>query len=437
MQDCGYDISVSNISLTFSQSAGGSLPQSSAITSGTYLPTAYGYTKPLPATLPSQQQQAPKPPYPTNMNVFIGQSPNGTWALFAADENSLDSGYISNGWSLNISSGIPVESDSDLELVLTAAPSNATSSNILTYTISVTNYGPSEATNIVITDTLPAGVTNVTDTCSCAIGTNGVLTNVVQMLPVGSGVSFTVSLVPTNTGYITNIAAAIANEPNPNSNNVQTNVTLIGLPSADLGVAISAVPSPVMDDANVTYAIVVTNNGPSIATGVSVVDVLPSGFRPISTTPSANSIVTNANGTVTITWSGGTNAPNTSTNLTILAWVNLPEKGLPSSGNLDTVIVSSPVYDPVKLNNFASVKTEVEPVMVQLTGSGSHYSLTWSATSVVTSNLVLEGATSLTPPIVWVPITNPPSVGGTYTYQLNIVPGTNGYHFFRLQSHLP
>jgi hypothetical protein len=53
------------------------------------------------------------------------------------------------------------------------------------------------------------------------------------------------------------------------------------------------------------------------------------------------------------------------------------------------------------------------------------------------SNLVLEGTTSLTPPIIWVPITNPPSVSGQFTYELNVVPGTNGYHFFRLESHLP
>ena len=427
MYGCGGDVSVQHVNLTFSQSAGGSLPKSSALASGTYLPTVYGNPLFLPTNGPTQPQ-APLQPFPTNLSAFVGPSPNGTWSLFVAYDDQLDSGYISNGWSLTFSTGIPIESDSDLELAMTAAPADATLGANLIYSISVTNYGPAAATNVIITDTLPSGVTYVSNSANW-VGTNGVLTSVPTTLAVSNGVTFNIEVIPNALGYITNIAAATANQPDLNVNNVQTNVVLVSAPSADMGVTLSGSPNPVLDGANVTYAILVTNNGPSTATGVTAINVLPAGFRPGTITPAPSSVVTNAKSVVTITWNLGAMGSGSSDALTIVAGVNLPEKSLPSSANLDSVTVSSQVYDPAKLNNYAAVKTEVEPAMINVAGSGSNYSLSWQA---VAGGLVLEGAVNVTGP--WVPIANPAAVGGQYTY---VLPGTNGYHFFRLMSQLP
>jgi uncharacterized repeat protein (TIGR01451 family)/uncharacterized delta-60 repeat protein len=424
MADCGGTNSVGHLNFTFSQSAGSSLPQSSALASGAYLPTAYGATEALPtngAGLP----QAPLPPFQTNLSTFVGQPPNGTWSLFVADDETLDNGYISNGWSLTISTGIPVASDSDLELAITAAPATITVGATLVYSISVTNYGPAVATNVIITDTLPSGVyySNI------LVGANGmVLTNAVGTLAVSNGVTFNVTVVPNALGYITNIAAATASQPDPNVNNVQTNVVLVSAPSADMGVTLGSSPNPVLDGANVTYTIVVTNNGPSTATGVMATNVLPAGFILLTNqTVLTQGAITNVNGT--ITWNVGTNVANSSATLTIVAGVSLPENGLPSSANLDSVTVGSSVYDPTKLNNFASVKTEVEPAMLTVTPNGTSYALSWQQ---VAGNIVLEGAVTLSGP--WVPIANPAAVNGIYTY---VLPGTNGYHFFILKSQLP
>ena len=281
MDDCGGTNSVQNVNLTFSQSAGSPLPKLSAFASGTYLPTDYGVVK-LPATL-SGQGPAPTN-FLTNLTTFVGQPPNGTWSLFAADEAYLDQGYISNGWSLSISIGNPVEEDSDLELAMTAAPAAATQNNILSYSISVTNYGPAAATNVIITDTLPPGVSYVADSTNW-VGTNGVFASTPVNLAVGNGVTFNIEVIPNAPGYITNIAAATASEPDPNVNNVQTNVLLVSTPIAQMGVTLSDSPNPVLDGANVTYAIVVTNNGPSTATGVMATNVLPAGFLPVTITP--------------------------------------------------------------------------------------------------------------------------------------------------------
>jgi uncharacterized repeat protein (TIGR01451 family)/uncharacterized delta-60 repeat protein len=428
MDDCGGSNSVQNVNLTFSQSASSPLPKSSAFASGTYLPTDYGMVE-LPATM-SGQESAPTN-FLTNLSAFVGQSPNGIWSLFVADEDSLDFGYISNGWSLSISTGIPVEENSDLEMAMTATPAAATLGNTLTYSISVTNYGPAAATNVWITNTLPSGVSYMGSSCNCTVETNGltngVLTFTVATLAVSNGVTFNVGVIPDVLGYITNIAAATANEPDLNVNNVQTNVVLVSAPSADVGVTISGGPNPVLDGANVIYTIVVTNNGPSTATGVTAINMLPAGFILMTNqTLLTQGAITNANGT--ITWNAGAMTNGSSATLTIVAGVFLPENGLPSA-KLDSVTVSSQVYDPAKLNNYAAVKTEVEPAMINVAGSGSKYSLSWQA---VAGNIVLEGAVTVSGP--WMPIANPAAVGGIYTY---VLPGTNGYHFFRLISKLP
>jgi uncharacterized repeat protein (TIGR01451 family) len=427
MDGCGGTNSVNNVKLTFSQSANGPLPESLALSNGTYLPTDYGMVE-LPATT-SGQASAPTN-FSTNLSTFIGQSPNGIWSLFAADEEYLDQGYISNGWSISISTGSPVESDSDLEMAMTVAPAAATLGNTLTYSISVTNYGPAAATNVWITNTLPSGV-------SC-VGTNGVTNGVVTFtaatLAVSNGVTFNVEVIPNVLGYITNIAVATANEPDLNANNVRTNVMLVSAPSADMGVTLSGSPNPVLDGANVTYTIVVTNNGPSTATGVMATNVLPAGFILMTNqTLLTQGAITNANGT--ITWNVGAMTNGSSATLTIVAGVNLPEKSLPSSANLDSVTVGSQVYDPAKLNNYASVKTEVYPAMITVTPSGARYMLSWPD---VAGNIVLEGSAKLPP--VWVPITNSsvvPQLVGGQTYNTYTLPGTNGYHFFRLKSQLP
>ncbi len=438
MDDCGGSNNAQNLNLTFSQSAAGYLPQSTVLSSGTYQPTDYGVVN-LPSTLVTQLESAPTN-FVTNLSTFAGQSPNGNWSLFVADEAYQDHGYISNGWSLNISTGIPVVANSDLELAMTVSPTSATLGNTLTYSITVTNYGPAEATNVWITNTLPAGASYVSSSCDCTVGTNGlaggVVTFSVPTLAVSNGVAYNIEVIPGTVGYITNIAVATANQPDPNVNYAQTNVILVGVPSADMAVTLSASPNPVLDGANVTYFIIVTNNGPSTATGVVATNVLPADFLLISndTVLTQGSITTNGSGT--ITWNVGTMTNAAFDTLTLVAAADLPVAGLPSENNLDSVTVGSQVYDPAKLNNYASVKTEVlQPAALTVTANGSSYALSWPA---VSGNIALQGSVALPP--TWVTITNldevPLVVSGhlVHTYTLS---GTNSYHFFRLVSQLP
>ena len=95
MSDGGGGAAVVSTTLTFDGAATTVLPNSSQITSGTYLPTNYGSKDPFSAP-------APVGPYGTSLNTFNGISPNGTWQLFVVDDSVTDQGSIASGWELNI-----------------------------------------------------------------------------------------------------------------------------------------------------------------------------------------------------------------------------------------------------------------------------------------------------------------------------------------------
>ncbi len=90
---------VTNITLTLDDDAASSLPLASALVSGTFKPTK---------RLATLQFDFPAPAPPGNSNavaalsVFTNTEPNGTWSLFVVDDASPDSGIISGGWGLSI-----------------------------------------------------------------------------------------------------------------------------------------------------------------------------------------------------------------------------------------------------------------------------------------------------------------------------------------------
>jgi subtilisin-like proprotein convertase family protein len=86
----------SNVNLVFDDSASASIPNfNSTLVSGTYKPTNF---------YPFDNLTAPAPagPYGATLSVFNGASPNGTYSLFIEDQASGDSGNVSGGWSVTI-----------------------------------------------------------------------------------------------------------------------------------------------------------------------------------------------------------------------------------------------------------------------------------------------------------------------------------------------
>ena len=107
MSDAGGNLAVSNATVTFDATAAAAVPQTTAIATGTYRPTDYtfgGTTDNFPAPGPAPAA-SPATPYPADLAVFNGTSPNGTWNLFVLDDGTGDVGNVSGGYTLTITTG--------------------------------------------------------------------------------------------------------------------------------------------------------------------------------------------------------------------------------------------------------------------------------------------------------------------------------------------
>lgn len=95
MSDAGGQQRVNNATLAFDDSSAASLPQNNRIRSGTFKPTNY--------TGDSDAFPAPASPSTSALlSAFNNTNPNGDWSLFVLDEFAGDTGSISGGWSLTI-----------------------------------------------------------------------------------------------------------------------------------------------------------------------------------------------------------------------------------------------------------------------------------------------------------------------------------------------
>jgi subtilisin-like proprotein convertase family protein len=102
MSDVGGSGDITNVTLTFDQSAEDALPDASQISGGTFTPTNIVENDIM-------APPAPGGPYAVTLEVFNGTDPNGTWSLYIIDDVGADVGSA-GGWSLEITalaSGTP------------------------------------------------------------------------------------------------------------------------------------------------------------------------------------------------------------------------------------------------------------------------------------------------------------------------------------------
>ncbi len=124
----------------------------------------------------------------------------------------------------------------DLGVTKTASAVSVRPGEPVTYTLSVTNNGPSNATGVNLTDTLPAGLTFESATSSqgtCAFK-DGTITCAIGDLNNKADATATVKATTTAnaTGKLTNTATVKGNEPDPvASNNTASNTVEIGAPA--------------------------------------------------------------------------------------------------------------------------------------------------------------------------------------------------------------
>src|SRR5690606_36028214 len=179
------------------------------------------------------------------------------------------------------------------DLSLTKTVDNATPQlgDEVTFTITVSNAGPSTATGISVSDVLPEGLTLISAVPSQGTIAGGIWT--VGTLADDAVATLTTIVRVDAVGSIVNTAEVLtADQPDPDStpgNNVpgeddQASVTLM-IASADLSLTKTVSDAAPNVGSDVTFTISVRNDGPNAATGVTVRDALPEGLTFVSATP--------------------------------------------------------------------------------------------------------------------------------------------------------
>jgi subtilisin-like proprotein convertase family protein len=100
LSDVGGANAADNVTLTLDDEAAAALPETAALTNGTFRPADY-----VSASDPADVFPAPAPAVVDEgpaLSVFDGTNPNGDWRLFVVDQFSPNDGTIVNGWKLII-----------------------------------------------------------------------------------------------------------------------------------------------------------------------------------------------------------------------------------------------------------------------------------------------------------------------------------------------
>lgn len=224
-----------------------------------------------------------------------------------------------------------VETSADLFLTKMSAPNPVLVGNTITYAISVSNTGPSYASNVSWSDTLPAGTSFASLTVaagwSCttpAVGAVGTVTCLRASLPIGSA-NFV--LMVTTAGVapgsvISNAASVASDTPDPNPSNNSANATTNAVSPSGLS-ATKTVAGAFVPGGNIVYTITITNAGPGAQSnnaGDEFFDQLPAAVTLLGATASTGTVSSNL-GANNVSWNGGLGSGNSVT-ITISATIS-------------------------------------------------------------------------------------------------------------------
>ena len=285
--------------------------------------------------------------------------------------------------ALNVTKSAPVE--------VTAGQSEP-----VVFTITVTNFGPSDALNVKVSDTLDSRLTNQEYSLDDVswFAWSSPFEYIFDRVNAGQTVLFYLrGLVPSNaTGLINNTVFVSSNETNLTGNLTDNTTTMVNT-TADLAVTKSG-PDTVIAGNNITYNVILINNGPSDSQSVVFNDMIPSWIynvtysavsnthhehdssgvwtSPLSwTTLFANEIITiTFNGTVNASTLNGTILNNTAnvtafthdpnldnnndtkiTNVTTLASLTITKTAVTEGSDVNHIVSGYPIHYTIVITN--------------------------------------------------------------------------------------
>ncbi|MBU6237089.1 MAG: DUF11 domain-containing protein [Planctomycetes bacterium] len=303
-------------------------------------------------------------------------------ATIAATDTTLNND--TNG--SNNSSSVAANAQRTVDLTVSkTGPATAVSGNTITYTMTATNNGPSDAINVQVADNIPDGIRVISATLNgtavtvpaTASDTNAAnpddIIFTVGNLASGASVNtlqIVAAILPaTAAGSLINSAVISTTDVNsvetPNNNNAASFTTTVSVQN-DVAITKSG-PATIPAGTELTYTLNVTNSGPSTATSIAVSDVLPAGLTFVSGTSTIGGTTA---GTVSATGNTAsvtipTLNPSETAIVTIRATVSVTV-----TGNISNTATATAANDTNAANNTsAAVTTNVTaPPVVSFAG---------------------------------------------------------------------
>ncbi|WP_294818204.1 choice-of-anchor L domain-containing protein [uncultured Flavobacterium sp.] len=276
-------------------------------------------------------------------------------------------------------------SKADLEVINTNNQAHYTPGESSEYTVTVTNHGPEDAYLVRVQNAIPAGVANFSWSGNEASGTTA-LNNIINVLPVGETVTYTVSFdVPaTYTGDLTSTTALTASVTDPVPGCPQCADTDTAAAIADIDVVYTDNKDTYIPGEDSVYTVTITNNGPDAVESFNVLQIVPAGVTEVTWTGSNGTSGTGPiDDTIPVFETGQV--------VTYTVTVTIPEG---TTGDFHTVIFPTAPFlsDPDPVCTFCSDLNTLEQIAdIVVVNTNSQFSYNAGEQSVYTVTVTNEG----------------------------------------------
>ncbi|MCP9769354.1 DUF11 domain-containing protein, partial [Lacihabitans sp. LS3-19] len=287
----------------------------------------------------------------TVLQPGVGISHKNVAQVTASDQYDPNSSPNNNNPSEDDQSEVTaVPEEANLSILKQVDNLNPNTGDVVTFTITVSNAGPNDATNILIQDAIPNGYSSITNVSNSGtvVGSNLEW----SILSLANGASQTLTYQATvnepipGTNYTNIVQIMDVDQFDPNStpgNNVQgeddqSQVTTVpNVANLSITKATSNTNPNVGD--TITFTLTLYNAGPNDATNVSVEDITPNGYSDLSNVSNGGIITGN-----TANWNNLTIQNGANLVLTYKVKVKAPFVGVNYTNTAQ--ITSSDQYDP-------------------------------------------------------------------------------------------
>jgi uncharacterized repeat protein (TIGR01451 family) len=162
-------------------------------------------------------------------SVGFAANAMGTWHWVATYNGDPNNNSASSG---PLVEPVTIEQQADVAVAKAVSDPTPVVGQTISFSLFVGNRGPDTATDVVVTDLLPAGLAFVSATATQGTYDPGSGAWVVGTLPAGGGAALQVAELVTGIGPMVNNAVARADQFDPDLSNNQAAVSLVGMQSA-------------------------------------------------------------------------------------------------------------------------------------------------------------------------------------------------------------